>query len=113
MKILFESRDPEAARLRDVATGRLRFVMRRLAWLVSRAELRLMDVNGPRGGVDKQCQVELATRRAGTVRITALARDWRSAIEAALVRAARVLVRNVQRSRARRRSARGVPVLGH
>lgn len=113
MKVLFESRDPEAARLRDVAVGRVRFVMRRLAWLVPRAEVRLMDANGPRGGVDKRCQVELRTSRSGTVRVTALARDWRAAMEEALVRAAGVLVRNLQRTRGRKRPARGTPVPAH
>ncbi len=113
MKVLFESRDPDAARLRDVAVGRVRFVMRRLAWLVPRAEVRLTDVNGPRGGVDKRCQVELRTKRSGTVRVTALARDWRAAMEEALLRAARVLVRNLQRARGQRRSVRAGPVLGH
>ena len=49
MKVLFESRDPEGALLRDLAVDRVRFVMRRLTWLVPRAEVRLMDVNGPRG----------------------------------------------------------------
>lgn len=113
MKVLFESRDPEGARLRDVAVGRVRFAMRRLTWLVPRAEVRLKDVNGPRGGVDKCCHVSLKTRRAGTVVITAMARDWRSALEEAIARAARVLLRNWKRSRAQRRSFRGALVLDH
>lgn len=56
MHVLFESRDPEGAQLRELAVRRVRFVMRRLAWLVPRAKVQLTDVNGPRGGVDKRCQ---------------------------------------------------------
>jgi ribosome-associated translation inhibitor RaiA len=83
---------------------RARFVMRRLAWLVPRAKVQLSDVNGPRGGVDKRCQVELRTDGSGTVVITSLARDWRSALDSALARAARVLVRLLRRSQTHERA---------
>lgn len=98
MQIIFESRDPEGSLLRDTAERRLRFVMRRLTWLVPRATLHLSDVNGPRGGIDKCCQVELKTEHAGTVVITAKARDWRSAIDDAMARAARTVLRAWRRS---------------
>ncbi len=113
MRVLFKSRDPDGAQLRDLAVDRIRFVMRRLTWLVPRAEVRLVDVNGPRGGVDKRCHVALKTRGLGTVVITAMARDWRSALEEALSRAARVVVRNCKRGRAQKRSFRAGLVPGH
>jgi hypothetical protein len=93
MQVIFESRDPQAQQFRDLAVSRLHFVMRRLAWLVPRARVRLSDVNGPRGGVDKRCQIELNTDGAGSVVITSVARQWRTAIDSALSRAARVLLR--------------------
>lgn len=99
MQIHFESRDPEAAQLRSVAVQRLNFVMRRVRWLVPQASVKLSDVNGPRGGIDKRCQVALRTEGAGTVVITALARNWHGALEAALARASRTLLRNWQRAR--------------
>lgn len=99
MQVIFESRDPLAAPLRDVAVDRLKFVMRRLGNFVARARLRLSDVNGPRGGVDKRCQVELKTDAGGTVVITAAAHDWRIAIDDALARAAQVMRRQLQRGR--------------
>ena len=79
MQVIFESRHPEAAGLRHLAVTRLQFVLRRIQWLVPRATVRLSDVNGPRGGVDKRCQEELDTDGNGKVVITAVARDWRSA----------------------------------
>lgn len=103
MQVIFESRDPQGAELRHLAEARLRFVMRRISGLVARARLRLSDVNGPRGGVDKRCQVELNTDGAGTVVISAVARQWRSAIDNALARAARVLLRLWQRGQPARR----------
>jgi len=99
MQVLFESRHPEGARLRELAERRLRFAIRRLIWLVPRAKLCLSDVNGPRGGPDKGCQVVLKTHGGGNVVIMALARDWRSALETALARAARALVRSLRRRR--------------
>jgi len=107
MQVLFESRDPQSAQLGKLAVRRVRFVMRRLTWLVSRAKVQLSDVNGPRGGVDKRCQVELNTDSSGTAVITSMARDWRSALEAALDRAARVLMRNWRRVRDHDRPRRG------
>jgi ribosome-associated translation inhibitor RaiA len=98
MQVMFESRDPEGQPLRDDAVRRVQFVMRRLKWLLSRARVCLSDDNGPRGGVDKRCRVELSMRHGGTVQITAVARDWRSAIDSALSRAARVLMRQLRRS---------------
>lgn len=104
MQVIFESRDPAGAELRDVAERRVRFVMRRLVWLVPRAKVRLTDVNGPRGGVDKCCQIELKTDHVGIVSISSRARDWRSALEAALARAAQVLLRAWRRRREHNRA---------
>jgi hypothetical protein len=106
MQVLFESRDPQGAQWREVAVRRLRFVLRRLAWLVPRARVLLADVNGPRGGVDKQCRVELKTANAGTVVVTAMARDWHAALDSALSRSARALVRAWRRGHSPQRLAR-------
>jgi hypothetical protein len=99
MQVLFETRDPEALVLRGVVVRRARFVMRRLVWLVPRARVCLSDVNGPRGGVDKRCQVELRAAGTSPVVVTSVARHWRSALDTALSRAARALLRLWQRER--------------
>ena len=106
MQVTFESRDPDGAQQREHAVQRVNFVMRRLAWLVSRAKLQLSDINGPRGGVDKCCRLELKTDHFGTVTITSMARDWHGALESALSRAAQSLVRSWQRRRDRKGSSR-------
>lgn len=93
MKVLFKSRHPQATDLRDLTERRVRFVLRRLGWLEPRAEVQMSDVNGPRGGIDKRCQVELRTDGAGSVVVASVASDWRTALDNALARAARVLMR--------------------
>ena len=99
MQVLFKSRDAEAQQLRELAVSRVRFVMRRLGWLVPLARVQLADVNGPRGGVDKRCQIELKTEQGRTVVVTATAQDWRTALDDALSRAARMLLRAGRRQR--------------
>lgn len=98
MQVLFKSRHPQATDLRDLTERRVRFVLRRLGWLVPRAEVRMSDVNGPRGGIDKRCQVELHTDGAGSVVVASVASDWRTALDDALARAARFLMRLWRRS---------------
>jgi len=98
MQIIFESRTVKGRHLRDLSIERVRFVLRRLTAWVPRAKVRFSDINGPRGGVDKRCQVELTTDTAGTVVITSLAQDWRTALDLSLTRATRILTRSLQRN---------------
>ena len=98
MQVLFKSRHNDANELRELAERRVRFVLRRMGWLVPRADVQMSDVNGPRGGVDKRCQVALQTPGAGSVVAVAVARDWRTALDQALTRAARALMRLWRRS---------------
>ena len=103
MQVLFKSRHPQANELRDLTERRVRFVLRRLGWLVPRAEVQMSDVNGPRGGIDKRCQVELRTDGAGSVVVASVANDWRTALDNALARAARFVLRMWRRGSDSRR----------
>jgi hypothetical protein len=53
MQLLFKSRHPQATASHDLTERRVRFVLRRLVWLVPCTEVHLTDVNGPRGSVGK------------------------------------------------------------
>ena len=111
MQVLFKSRDPQANELRDVAQRRMRFVFRRFDWLIPKATVSFSDVNGPRGGIDKRCQVEIRSDVAGTVVVASVARDWRTALDNALSRAARFLMRQWRRGIDNRRlRQRAVPL---
>jgi hypothetical protein len=98
MQIIFESRDVVGSQMRNLSVERVRFALRRLGTMVRRAKVQFYDVNGPRGGVDKRCQLELSTQAAGTVVIASLARDWRTALDLSLGRATQVLTRRLQRN---------------
>jgi len=98
MQVFFKARDPQSTDLHELSQRRTRFVLRRLAWLVPQATVRMSDVNGPRGGIDKRCQVELKTDVVGTVVVTSVASEWRSALDKALARAERFVRRQVSRS---------------
>jgi len=93
MQVLFKSRHPQATELRDLTERRVHFVLRRLGWLVRRAEVQMSDVNGPRGAIDKRCQVELRIDGSASVVVASEASDWRTALDNALARAARLLMR--------------------
>lgn len=108
MQVIFESRDANGSQMRELSVERVRFALRRMNAMVARAKVQFSDVNGPRGGVDKRCQVELCSDAAGTVVIASLASDWRTALDRSLRRATRALKRTLQRSQkpTRGRSAR-------
>lgn len=98
MQIIFQSRDSDGEQMRDLSVQRVQFALRRMSALVPRAKVQFSDVNGPRGGVDKRCQVELNTASNGKVVISTLASDWRTALDQSLERATRALTRGVQRN---------------
>jgi len=103
MQVLFESRDREGLELRELVHRRVQFSMHRLTWLVSRARVQLVDVNGPRGGVDKRCQIELLTGASAPLVLSAVDKDWRSALDRVLSRAVHLLTRLWRRQREHRR----------
>ncbi len=106
MQLLFNSRDREAQDLRAWVFVRLRFALRRVAWRVSHASVQMTDIDGPRHGVDKRCQVSLKTAEGTPIVATAIARDWQAALNLALARATDVLKRCVARTRGRRAERR-------
>lgn len=91
MNIDIQHRDPQAAEWRDWTRQRVRFVLRRMRDWVMSAQLRLSDDNGPRGGSDKRCAIELHTQAHGTLVVSATGRHWGAAVNAALRKLARQL----------------------
>ena len=63
----------------------------------------MSDVNGRRSGTEKRCLVELRTDGAGSVVVASMASDWRTALDNALARAARFLMRLWRRGNDSRR----------
>jgi ribosome-associated translation inhibitor RaiA len=61
--------------------------------------VRLLDVNGERGGVDKTCRIVAWLRRGGSVIVEAVDRDLYAAIDAASVKLRVALGRRLNRRR--------------
>ena len=91
--------------LREFITRRLHFALGRFAPQVERVTARVADVNGPRGGTDKRCRMEVKLRGLGSVSSEAHADD----VEEAAAFAAERLGRGVARSLERRQQAKRRP----
>ena len=85
--------------LRDHVTKRLRFALGRVATRLERVAVRIADVNGPRGGVDKRCRVRVVLP-GRSITIDELDRDLYVAIDRAAERAGRAAERALARLRA-------------
>ncbi len=101
MEVLIEGRDVLPL-VREHAGHRLRFATRRLMAHLLRAKVVWRDDNGPRGGVDKQCRIELHLRHGGSLQVSARASDWAEAFARALARVQRALIQHVQRGKPQR-----------
>lgn len=82
------------------------YVMRRLAFSLSHGDpaitriiVRLSDINGPRGGDDKRCLIEIRLKAASAVVIEDTEGDLYVAIDRAAERAGRTLTRRLARQR--------------
>ena len=83
--------------LRQHAEKRLQFA---LSWAgndVRKIVVRLSDINGPRGGKDKRCTIQIPMPRAQDVVIEDTESDLYVAIDRAVDRAERALARKLER----------------
>ena len=61
--------------LKDYAARRLRFALGRLSGRIDRVSIRVSDVNGPRGGVDKRCRIAVTLVPRGEVMVEGSGHD--------------------------------------
>jgi putative sigma-54 modulation protein len=90
---------------REHIRRRVHFQMSRFGGAVRSVVVRIGDINGPKGGADKRCQVTLRGSRLGPLNIEDLSADVYSALDTALERAARAVGRAIERKRTARREA--------
>ena len=76
--------------------NRLRFTFSRFAGRVRRVLVTLSDINGPRGGVDKRCLIEVRIDGLSSIVIQDVQNDLYMAIDRAAGRAARSVLRRLQ-----------------
>lgn len=85
--------------LRDYTNKRLAYALSHSADHIQRVQVRLMDVNGPRGGVDKSCQVAVHLKRLSPVLVEDIETDLYVAIDRAVERMGRTLARRLSKQR--------------
>lgn len=98
-----------AIRVRDIqpteaiighAERRLRFSLSRFGPKIRQVTMKLTDLNGPRGGLDKQCQIAVTLSPSGKVRVEATDADLHTAIDLVSERLERAVARELKRRRA-------------
>lgn len=98
MQIDIQSRGfPLTEALRQHCERRLRFALGPASGKLRSVAVRLSDVNGPRGGVDKRCTIRAIAPGAPPVVIAQYETDIYVAIDRAADRIARSLARRMQR----------------
>lgn len=105
---------PEA--LHDYVHKKLGDKLGGFALQIERVAIRFSDINGPRGGTDSECRVQVVLARRPQVVVTERAKDPRKAFDAANQAAGRAVKRDLERAgfsrglRVKREgSARGSP----
>lgn len=83
--------------IRDYVERHVKFALAHVNDRIRQVHVRLYDINGPRGGEDKCCQIQVSLNGAQTV----LAQDTESDLYFAIDRAARRVWRAVTRRVAR------------
>ena len=83
--------------LRNHAQRRMRFALTRGDEHIQRVVMRLSDINGPRGGLDKRCHLQVVLAGLPHVVVEDSETDLYVAIDRATDRAGRTLVRRIGR----------------
>jgi putative sigma-54 modulation protein len=87
--------------LREQIVDHIDAAFRRLSKRIRTVTICLADTNGPRGGVDKNCQVAVQLNRGGTIRSSRTDADLITAINLATHRVTHAVVRRLERRRKR------------
>jgi putative sigma-54 modulation protein len=88
--------------MREFVERRISFALGPFERRVSRVTVNLDDINGPRGGIDKQCRILVSLRRGSPVKVEDLDVDLASAVGRAADRAGNAVARRVERRRQRK-----------
>jgi len=97
------------APLLDHTKRRLRFALTRASDRIKRVEVRLGDTNGPRGGTDKFCRMQVYIEHAPPVLIEDVGADLYAVIDRAAARAGRNVAKRLERRRENIRPAMPQP----
>lgn len=100
MKIEVRFRGIEGSEpLREYAVRRAHVHLSRFGQELGTVIVRVGDVNGPRGGLDKRCRVTVQGPRFGSATLDELSDDVHAALDLALDRMARAIGRSLAKAR--------------
>jgi len=105
---ILASRLPLAAEHREQIRRRASFALSRLQARIARVEVRLSDINGTRGGIDKQCRVLVTLTSGPATVIEDLDADLPTLIDRAFARVGRVVAKRIERETRQRTDPRPV-----
>jgi putative sigma-54 modulation protein len=93
--------------LREHAERRARFALARIGARVGRVSISLADINGPKGGMDKSCTVQVSLQQPGTIVVEELGSDLYQVLDRGIARAGRTALRRLERQVSQRHTSRG------
>jgi putative sigma-54 modulation protein len=85
--------------IRVHALRRIQFRLSRFGHDLISVVLRLSDINGPKGGIDKRCRITVQGPRIGILTLDELSGDAYSAVDMVIERTADTIVRELERVR--------------
>lgn len=102
--VRFRGQVGEHEALREHVLRSAHFQLGRFGHALSAVVVRLSDVNGPKGGVDKRCQVSAGGPQVGSLIVEELQGELKAAIDLTMERLARALGQRLERLREARRA---------
>jgi hypothetical protein len=98
MKVLINDKQKLlSAEAIEQTESRLAAAFSKFGFRISRIEVSVSDINGPRGGVDKECRLVAKTNKMGDVIATVTDESLTKSIRRAIARAERGVARRIQR----------------
>jgi putative sigma-54 modulation protein len=91
-----------AAQLKDLIHHRVLFHLSRFTERIVRVKVRLSDVNGPKGGADKRCQITIHSAAAGSATVVSTGHTGEVAVDEALARVEQALARRTAKKQTMR-----------
>jgi ribosome-associated translation inhibitor RaiA len=97
-EVRFHGLEPSAS-LRDHAERRIRTQLGRFGRELVTVVVRVGDINGPKGGLDKRCRISVRGPRIGSATIEEFSGDTYSAVDRAVERVSDSISRMLERVR--------------
>jgi ribosomal subunit interface protein len=94
---------PLTEALENHVQTRISYTLSRAVSRIRRVVITLSDLNGPRGGVDKRCLIQVRIDGLSTVVVEDIQSDMYTAIDRAVGRAARTVMRRLALLNSKRR----------